>query len=369
MRANNILGILFSNSYDDALPELTGLRTMGSVPFGCRYRLIDFPLSSMVNAGISKVGVVTKSNYRSLMDHLGNGKPWDLSRKHEGLLLLPPFVGVGSGGNQTRLEGLCSAMEFLRNSKEEYVVMSDCNLVCNLDYHELLRRHQESGAELSIACKRGKAPALRSMRFAMDQNSRITDITLGKEPGEDQLYSLNIFFLRKAVLERLIQLAQTSGDSSFFTTIQKNLASLQVHGMQVAGYARIIDSMQSYYDVNMELLLPENREAVFQADRPVLTKVQDDMPAVYGLHSYVQNSLVADGCQIRGGAENCVLFRNVRIEPGAVVRSCILMQNTCISADATLSNVIADKGVIIKPGKTLMGAENYPIYLGKKIVV
>ncbi|MDR0530804.1 MAG: glucose-1-phosphate adenylyltransferase subunit GlgD [Oscillospiraceae bacterium] len=367
MRAINVLGILYSNAYDEALPEITGFRTMGSVPFGGRYRLIDFPLSSMVACGITKVGVVTKANYRSLMDHLGVGKPWDLARKHESLVILPPYVGAGASGNQTRLEGLCSAGEFLRNSREEYVVMSDCNVVCNLDYRALLDRHFRSGADITVVCQQGPAPKLNTLRLQLGEKSRITGMRLGSVPAEEDLYSLNIFVLRKALLERLI--AQSETDDSDYGFFRRNVESLRICAAPVEDYARVIDGLQSYYDTSMDLLVAKNRAALFAPSRPVLTKVQDDMPAIYGLRSKVSNCLVADGCQLRGTATGSVLFRGVTIEEGAVVTNCVLMQGTYVSANAVLTNVIADKAVFIKPGKTLMGAENYPIYLGKKIVI
>ena len=149
MTGKNIVGIVFSNAYDECLSELTGLRTMGSVPFACRYRLIDFALSNMVNSGIEKVGVVTKSNYQSLMDHLGTGKPWDLSRKTEGMFLLPPFSTASSGSNGDKIASLKGIMGFISRSTEEYVLFSDCNSVLNIDIEELMDYHTEKGSDIT----------------------------------------------------------------------------------------------------------------------------------------------------------------------------------------------------------------------------
>ncbi|MDR2525950.1 MAG: glucose-1-phosphate adenylyltransferase subunit GlgD [Oscillospiraceae bacterium] len=370
MRVNNILGILFSNSYDEALPEITNMRTMGSVPFAGRYRMIDFPLSGMVNCGITKVGVITKSNYRSLMDHLAQGRPWDLARKHEGMVLLPPFSSGGVAGNQTRMEGLCGALEFLKNSREEFVVMSDCHVVGNLDYRALLEAHAASGADITLAAKRGTAPKLDCMRLKTDDAMRVREIAMSHDAAANCLYSLNTFVLRKALLERLLQDAMNLGRGDFERDLlQANVQSLRIHAVEIPDFVRLIDSLQGYYDASMALLEAENRHALFDARRPILTKVQDDMPTIYGLRSRVKNCLVTDGCQLEGEAEHCILSRGVRIEAGAVVRSCILMQGTYVGAGVRLENVITDKAVTVKPGKTLVSAENYPIYLGKKIVV
>ena len=170
MRASNVLGIVYSSIYDESLPELTHVRTMGSVPFAGRYRLIDFPLSGMVNCGITAVGVNTKSNYRSLMDHLGAGKPWDLSRKRDGLTILPPFDLAGNGGvSRTRIEALHAMLNYMGHSNKEYVLLADANVVATIDYEALMERHETSGADITIAYKHGKKPNLPDIMRGIDQ--------------------------------------------------------------------------------------------------------------------------------------------------------------------------------------------------------
>ena len=189
MRANNVLGIIYSNAYDSALHELTNLRTMGSVPFGGRYRLIDFPLSSMVNCGISKVGVITKSNYRSLMDHLGTGKPWDLSRKREGMYILPPFSSFNSGGvYRNRIEALHGSLNFISRSNEEYLIMCDCNVVCMPDYQQLLDAHTRTSADITIAYMHGRAPALDDvMTLSTESDGRVIEVALDQKNAENAI--------------------------------------------------------------------------------------------------------------------------------------------------------------------------------------
>jgi glucose-1-phosphate adenylyltransferase len=244
--------------------------------------------------------------------------------------------------------------------------MSDCNVVCNLDYRALLERHIASGADVTIGCCRGRAPKTNAMRLRLDEDGRVKSMRLSAEPDAGALYSLNIFVLRKALLERLIAQADDDSDYGF---IRRNAGSARMCAAVLPGYARVIDSLQSYYDVSMELLRTDVRASLFAPARPVLTKVQDDMPTIYGLHSGVRNCLAAEGCQLRGTVENSVLFRGVTVEEGAVVQNCVLMQGTYVSANARLRHVIADKSVVVKPGKTLVGVENFPIYLGKKIVI
>ncbi len=372
MRGNNILGLIYSNAYDSALHELTNLRTMGSVPFCGRYRLIDFALSNMVNSGIQKVGVITKSNYRSLMDHLGTGKPWDLSRKREGLFILPPFSSASSGGvYRCRIEAIQGSLGFLARSNEEYVVMCDCNVVCNLDFEKLYAAHDKTGADITIAYKRGTVPNLDDvMAFTMDESGRITEAALNRNTQKDTDYSLNIFVMRKSLLERLIAEASSLHMNDFERDIvQRNIGNLKIFGYETTGYAGTIDCLQSYYDISMELLDGRNRGALFAPERPVYTKTRDDMPVIYGLGSQARNSLVADGCVIDGEAENCILFRGVRVGKGAKVKNSIIMQDTFIGDGAELNCVITDKGAVIKPRKTLTGAPNFPVFIGKGIVI
>ncbi len=371
MTGKNIVGLIFSNAYDECIGELTGIRTMGSVPFACRYRLIDFTLSNMVNSGIEKVGVLTKSNYQSLMDHVGTGKPWDLSRKNDGLFILPPFSTNEAGGNADKLASLKGIMGFISRSNEEYVLLSDCNTVLNLDIEALTDYHAEKNADITIVYKHGKQPNLTDVIvLGMNDDNKAETISVSPTVDGNVDYSLNVIYMKKSLLERLLHEAISSNYKDFEADIiQRNVEKLAIYGYEAVGYSATIDSMESYFKVNMELLNPENCDDLFNNDRPIYTKVRDDMPAIYGLGSDVKNSLVADGCIIDGTVENSILFRGVRVEKGAVVKNSIVMQGGFIAQNASLNCVVADKSVVITPNKVLSGAENYPVYIGKEIVI
>ena len=371
MTGKNVVGIVFSNAYDECVSELTGIRTMGSVPFACRYRLIDFALSNMVNSGIEKVGVLTKSNYQSLMDHVGTGKPWDLSRKNDGLFILPPFSTNETGGNRDKLASLKGSMGFISRSNEEYVLLTDCNTVINLDIEALMDYHNEKNADMTIVYKNGKKPNLKDvMVLDLDADNKAEKVTISPVTDTNVNFSLNVILMKKALLERLINDAISLNYKDFESDIiQRNVENLNVYGYEAKGYSAVIESMESYFKVNMELLNPENCDDLFNADRPIYTKVRDDMPAIYGIGSDVKNSLIADGCIIEGTVENSILFRGVRVEKGAVVKNSIVMQDVFVAQNATLNCVVADKSVVITPNKTLSGAENYPVYIGKEIVI
>ena len=369
MRGNNVLGIIFPNVYDEALGGLTALRSMGSVPFGGRYRLIDFPLSSMVACGMSKIGVITKSNYQSLMDHVGSGRAWDLARKNDGLFIIPPFNTAGAGLHSTKMEGLAGARDFLSHSDDEYVLLTDCNVVCNIDYQKLFDFHKAKGADITIACAKGTAPKLNKwVGVTLDEDSKIVDAGFITEDGE-ACFSLNVIFMRKALLEQIINEAIRVNDTDFGAAIvMNNISSMKVYGYEETGFVKVIDSIESYFEINMSLLQKDNRKALFSG-RKVYTKIRDEIPAIYGLGSKVKNSLVTDGCVIDGEVENSILAHGVHVAKGAVVKNCIIMNNTYISEGVHLNCVIADKEVVIKPNKNLSGDPTYPVYIGKKIVI
>ncbi len=371
MIGKNVLGILYSDAYSGCISELTALRTAGSVPFGGRYRFIDFPLSNMVNSGINKVGVITNSNYRSLMDHLGTGKSWDLSRKNSGLFILPPF-NFGNGQYSGRLEALKNTMDFIQASNEEYVLLCDTNIVCNMDFAKLIEYHMEKDADITICYKDGKYPMLDNlMKFSVGANGEVKDMSVPPKATEGEgTYGINFIVFKKSLLERLVNQA-TAGDYDIFEkeVIMKNLDKLNVFGYKIDTFCSVIDSVQTYYDANMALLNPENSNNVFDRENPVYTKVHDDMPAIYGIGSKTKNSVLADGCKIEGEVENSVLFRGVHVAKGAVVKNSVIMQSCYIGEDANLNCVIMDKNGVIRPRKSISGDTAYPIYIGKNITI
>lgn len=372
MMPKNVLGIIYSNSYDASLGSLTARRTMGSVPFGGRYRLIDFALSNLVNCGVAKVGVITNSNFHSLMDHVGSGRPWDLSRKVDGLFMLPPFTANAAehSGND-RIDALSRIMSFISSSKQEYVLLMDSNFVCNMDLSKMFDFHSQKNADITVAYSNGKLPALEKiMALGLDDNSRITSVGIDVKTESDVNYAVNTILIRKALLERLIGDARSYNHTNFEKDIiQNNVSHLNIYGYKVEGWNCTIDSLQTYYDANMALLNKECRKDLFAPDRPILTKVRNDMPVVYGLNSQCHNSLVADGCQIEGTVKNCIVFRGVRVAKGAVVENSILMQDAFVGEDAKLNCVIMDKNTVVTPKKNLSGDKSYPLYIGKKIVI
>lgn len=370
MRHNNALGLLFSNMHDEVLSEFTGIRAMGSVPFGGRYRLIDFALSNMVNAGVTKVGVITKSNYQSLMDHLGSGKAWDLSRKSEGLYFLPPF-GTSDEKYGGRVASLAGILPFLRNSNDEYVILSDCHVVGNIDYGKLLEYHVSKGAEITMAYTGGPLPKnILSPVVSIAHDGRINDIYITDHSEREQNYGIGLYVIGRELLMRFIDVAVSRNQGSFeWDILQRHVRDRRLFAYKVPEYLRVISSLDSYFDANRALLDISIRRQLFDPQRPIYTKVRDTEPALYGLHAQVTDSLIADGCKIEGTVSNSILFRNVQVDRDAVVQNCIIMQGGIIGRRAALEYVITDKDVCVREGRSLKGCADYPITIRKKTMV
>jgi glucose-1-phosphate adenylyltransferase len=373
------VGLIFSNIHDTSIPELTRMRTIGSVPFGGRYRLIDFALSSMVNSGISKIGIVTHNNYQSLLDHLGNGKDWDLARRSGGIKILPPYISAfdNAAANKfytSRLEALMGTVNFLSRCNEDYIVMSDCDVICNIDLDDVITKHAETGADITFVTKKnelvgvGKEEQLTLIKA--DENGNVTDVISDKYNEDYQLY-VNIMVMKRQYLLNVIENAISHGQHSFLhDIIMHNVGKAKYMVYEYDGFYAHIGSMASYFECSMKLLENDARDRLFGIkNRPVLTKVRNSAPTRYCEGAKVVNSVVAEGCVIEGTVENSIIFRGVKVGKGAVVKNSILFQDTYVCEGASLNCVIADKNVIIKDGRTLSGHESMPFYIGKKMSV
>lgn len=365
----NVLGLVFANMHDTTLGDMTKNRTMGSVMFGGRYRLIDFPLSNMVNSGISEVGVITKSNYQSLLDHLGSAREWDLARKKGGLYILPPFGNVESTLYRGRIEALYGAMSFIKHSRAKYVIISDCDVVTNIDYKPIVAAHIESGADITAVAHTGVYSSddiKTSTVFNVDADKNVTSVLINPDISGTCTTSLNVFVMSMDFLIETVNDAMARGTVSFERNIlQEKCRELKIKIYEYDNYFSKLNSPESYFKSNMALLEPENARKLFVPKRSIYTKVSDNAPVKYDLDSKVSNSLIADGCIIEGEVENSVLFRGVKVGKGAKVKNCILMQGTVVGDNAELNYLITDKNVSICENHILTSSPQYPMYVGK----
>lgn len=372
------LGIIFPNSYDSLVPDLVSERLMASIPFASRYRMCDFMISSMVHCGIDNISILVRKNYHSLLDHLGNGREWDLARKNGGLNIVPPFaqkqIKVFSG----RIEALESIRGYLMKQTEKYVILSDANMAVNFDFNALLDAHIKSGADVTMVYRKQEIPqslirqstAGMDLYYALDINGdRVSKIYINPKESGEMNFSLNIYVVERELLMRMVDEAYLHGDVYFVRDIlEKKIDQMDVRGFCYDGYVAHIHDMNSYFEENMRLLKEENLMALFSGNQ-IYTKIRDDNPTRYINGAKAKNVMVADGCVIEGEVENSVLFRGVKIGKGAKVKNCVLMQDTVIEDNASVEYVITDKNVTISEGKSLTGNDSFQVYVAKGQVV
>ncbi len=368
MISSSVAGIIFANAHDETIERLTQKRSIASVPFGGRYRLVDFCLSNLVNAGVSNVGIITKEKYRSLMDHLGSGIHWDLDRKSGGIRILPPFNVRRVRLYQNHVEALYGAMDFMVRCNAKYIVVYDARTVANIDIGEVIKTHVNSNADITVVCRRGLEITNSDNTMALDVNKegRVTLTGFPAVIGVDDCRSMGIYvFNREKLIEIVKNSYETGGDTINDDLISANLNTLKVMAYEHKGYTAIMDCPKAYRRANFELLDREVRKDLFNPERPIYTKTRDDMPTRYGTQSSVTNSLVAEGCVIEGTVKNSVLFRGVRVEKGAVVENSILMQGVTVNKDAILDNVVSDKNAVVSEGMVIKGTEEKAFFVEK----
>ena len=373
-------GIIFANLTNKNIPELTAVRTQASVPFGGRYRLIDFVLSSMVNAGIKDVNVITSYNYQSLVDHLGSGKDWDLARRTGGLRVLTPYIASfstrGTSRYDTRLDALYTISDALAKTKDEILVVADADAIFNLDLSDMIAKHKESGADMTFAVKRMTLSGNQSEQYNLyssDAEGNLTEVAAHPKYVEGEWdVSMNLWIANRTFLLSAIQDAAAHGfDSLTKGIVARYMDRADIKVYRYDGFFACPNCLEDYFATSMQLTSDkEMRDGLFnEKNQPVITKVRNSPSTQYVEGSSVKNSMIADGCVIEGTVENCILFRGVRIGKGSVVKNCILFQDTMVGEGSSLNCVITDKNVSIRHGVTLSGHPIKPFYIDKNTML
>lgn len=371
----SVMGVILTGGANNKLKELSDGRSIAAVPFGGKYRAIDFVLSNMVNSGIINIGVLTQYNIRSLMDHLGSGKEWDLDRKNDGLFIFPPYLSeYGTGWYRGTADAMYNNITFFERSNENYVVIGQAHAIYNMDFTPMLEKHIKTGADITIACRDMYDFSCDDQKLLgmveTDEEDRIIDFMEKPSNPKNSYGSMGVYVLTRKLL---IDLLQESAAKSQYEFVQDILVhstdSLKLFAYTFSGYWRPLGNIKLYYKSNMELLNPRVRQELLMDRRKIFTKVKDEAPAKYNEEANVRNSIVADGCIIEGEVINSVLFRGVKVLRGAVIKNSILMQNAIVEQNVNLHYCILDKGVTITSGKTLYGDIDWPLIVGKNVKV
>lgn len=363
------MGVILTS--EDRIPPITDIRANLALPIAGRYRIIDFAVSNMANAGVANIGVVTETNYSSLMDHIKSGKPWDLDRKNGGLNVLPPNLeNMASGVIKGNIDMLAGVHDYLMRSPQTYVILSLGNMIYNIDFADVVEKHIENQSDVTVIYKNingsEDAELSRFTLLELDDSGKITDIEVQPYYPKTTNASMELYVMEKALLESIIDECSARGDRDFVKdALVKKMIGLRIYGYEYKGYMDKIDSMKSYYKNNMVFLNKDVRNELFNPVNPIYTKTKDQSPTKYGDEAVIENSFISDGCTIEGTVINCVLARGVVISKGAVVKNSIIMQDSVIEEDVELDHVVFDKEVYITKGRKLIGQESYPLAISK----
>ena len=369
----NVMGIIFAN--DANLSALTDKRTIASLPYGGRYRLVDFHLSNMCAAGVRHVGIITRHNYQSLMNHIGSGEEWGLELEEGGLEFLTPYATSKNDTYHGKLSALNDAINVLEyGPDDEYVIACDSAVISNIDLQKVLASHIESGKDVTVVTKAGIANGKKQLDLALklDEKGNIQDIAVDYIASPDYLASMDIFVLSKKYLHKTVRefiarnLFHMDRDL-ILGQWQRNAISINVY--QFDGMVLYNESLNEYYQNSLALIDADVRHDLFEGNHSVFTRVRDRVPSYYGDGCQIKNSILADGCMLEGSVENSVLFRQVTIGKNAQVRNCVIMNDTVVGEGAQLECVILDKDVVVRPGAKLCGTPNHPLVVKRGDIV
>ena len=363
----NVMGIIFAN--DASIGTLTEKRTMASLPFGGRYRQVDFALSNLTCAGVRHVGIITRHSYQSLLNHVGDGEEWGLEMGEGGLEYLTPYAQSVSDDYRGKLESLASAMDFLEYGEEDYVVMIDSAILSNVDVNKIVAAHAASGKDVTVVAKAGICNGAKKIDLALKlEDGKITEMACDYVAPDDYLASMDIFVVNKKYLVEQVKECVARNLYHMDRNLVMggwNRGVVSVNVFEHEGVAMFNESIDEYYRNTLSMVKKEVRADLFGANHPVYTKVRDRVPTYYGEESEVEDALIADGCMLEGKVENSVLFRQVTVCEGAEVEDCIVMNDCVIGKGAKLKNVILDKDVTVTPGAKLYGTKEHPVVIKK----
>ena len=365
-----VMGIINLEDNDELIKDLTDKRAVAAIPFAGRYRIMDFALSSMVNSGVGHVGIMLPDKPRSVLDHLRSGKDWDLARRREGMFYLPAAKSDAQSA-MGNLKDLYHNIDFFEHSAQRYVLYASGCFVYNIDFNKVLRFHQNTKADITMVYHVAKEESAgQSVILETAENGLVQDIAKKPATYEGSKVSLDIYLIDKRIFVEMVRHTfEHGGQDLLLDGIVRRADEYTIYACEHEGFVAHITSTGAYYKANMDLLKPENWEELFMGEHSVYTKVKDEVPVQYKDSAVVKNSLIANGCIVRGEVENSIIFRGVKIGKGVKIKNSIIMQQCDVRDNSLIENVICDKNVIITPDRWLKGAPNYPLIVTKNVVI
>ena len=368
-------GLCLSDPHPDRAGDGSKIRTLSAAHFAGRYRLVDFMLSNMVNSKIFNIGMILNSHYQSLISHIGMGKEWDLARKSGGVTFFPPYLADERQSVNSELDGpLQRAAEYIMETKDDYIVLTDSSVVYNMDYRTAIEAHRKNDADITaIYTRKAITPAEceNAVIFDISNSGRVYGVSRAPYSNDKLNISLGAYIMRKGFFIQLTANEKNCGMLRFSRNLLAGaLDRLNVMSYEFKGYSVHISSIETFFHYNMEMLDVEKRNALFDFEgRHIFTNRRDTLPTKYGKQAEIKNSIIADGCQIDGTVVDSVICRNVRIKTGASVKNCILQDDTVVEKYSMLECIIADRGVMFSEHRSIIGSCTYPVYIERARII
>lgn len=360
---NDSMGIINLDEDQNRMGKLVHNGTLGSIPIAARYRIIDFVISNMVNSGIDDIGIFTNNKSKEIVEHLGNGKPWDLNRKRDGLRI---FNFGYKDLSVDDVHNFAENIEFIKNARKKYVIMAPSYMVCNIHYDDVIRFHIDSKNDITVIYKNidnADNTFINCDTFSINENRKL--LSVGRNLGKDSRanISMEMYVLSTELFIDIVMECLRSGKyKKIKQYISSNLDKFNVGTYRFYGYVSCVNSMENYYDINMDLLKDKVSKELFFQSNPIYTRSNDEAPTNYSTKSIVKNSIIANGCYIEGEVRNSIIGRRVHIGRGAKIENCIIFEDSIVGQNSIVNGAIIDRNSEIKSGEQ-------HIYSGKPVFI
>ena len=345
-------------------------RPTGAISFLGRYRVIDFPISNMSNSGIDSIQVYIRRKPRSLVEHLGTGRHYNINSKRGNLNLLFCENGDENSIYSTDLAAYVENLDAIKEMSEEYVVIVPSYMVYTADYEEFLQNHIESGADITLMYQNvdnAKSAYLNCDVLRLNRQKGVLSIDRNRGNAKNRSISLETYVMRNTLLITLIKRAANTSMMYWLRDVVSEASEeYDVQGIAHRGYLACINDFDSYYHANMDLLDYSKGDDLLHQSWPFYTRTNDSCPTQYGDEVMVNESIVSNGCKIRGTVEKSVIGRGVVVEEGAVVRGCVILPGVYIGKGVHVENAVVDKKARIIHRKEILGMPEHPLYVRRR---
>lgn len=349
-----IIAMLLAGGQGSRLYALTQKLAKPAVPFGGKYRIIDFPLSNCINSGIDTVGILTQYQPLVLNEYIGNGQPWDLDRLHGGVHVLPPYQKAsGSDWYKGTANAIYQNISFIERYDPKYVIILSGDQICKQDYSDFLEFHKQKGAEFSVAVM--EVPWEEASRFGLmvaDENDKITEFQEKPANPKSNLASMGIYIFNWDVLRKYLieDEEDPESENDFGNNIIPNLLrdGRDMYAYHFSGYWKDVGTISSLWEANMEVLDSKHSGIdLFDDDWKIYSRNSGMTGHKIGMNAQIKNSMITDGCRIDGSVEHSVLFAGVKVAPDAVVKDAVIMGGTVIKSGAVVEHCIIGENAVI----------------------